>query len=227
MTSAPAWHPVALSTDIEPGTANGTRILDREILVWRDASGAAHVWDDRCPHRGMRLSFGFVRGDRIACLYHGWQYDAGGRCRHVPAHPDLVPPETILVPVLAAVERLGMIWVCVAQAKEASPPPGERAVQPVRSITIDRAAEVARARLLYDAGPPREDGGSGDWSAGAPAPSLVVLGSDDHAIFVGIQALSDRACAFHVAVAGPGDERVRVNHWLEELRRTIEAEPAP
>ena len=57
---APAWHPVALSADIEPGIANGTRILGREIVVWRDASGAAHVWDDRCRHRGMRPSFGFV-----------------------------------------------------------------------------------------------------------------------------------------------------------------------
>ena len=222
-----AWHPVALSADIEPGTSNGTRILGREIVVWRDASGTAHVWDDRCPHRGMRLSFGFVRGDRIACLYHGWQYGADGQCRHIPAHPDLVPPETIRVPVLDAIERLGMIWVREAATADVLPPPGERAVQPVRSIAIDCAAEIATARLLYDPGPPREDGGSGDWSIGAPAPSLVVLGSGDHAVFVGVQSLSDRACTLHVAVAGPGDERLRVSHWLEELRRTIEAEPAP
>ncbi len=226
MTAVPAWHPVALSADIDPGTSNGTRLLGREIVVWRDASGTAHVWDDRCPHRGMRLSFGFVRGDHIACLYHGWQYDAGGQCRHIPAHPELVPPETVRVPVLDAIERLGMIWACDSEMAAAHPPPGERAVQPVRSITVERAAGVATARLLYDAGPPREDGRSGDWSVGAPAPALVVLGSDDHAIFLGVQPLSSGACALHAAIAGPGDERARVSHWLEEFRRSIEAEPA-
>ena len=69
--------------------------------MWRDSDGVAHVWEDRCPHRGMRLSLGFVRGDQIACLYHGWRYDAAGQCRYIPAHPQLTPPETIRVPVLA------------------------------------------------------------------------------------------------------------------------------
>ena len=174
----------------------------------------------------MRLSFGFVRDDHLACLYHGWQYDAGGQCRRIPAHPDLVPPETIRVPVLDSIERLGMIWARADGSSPDAQPPGERAVRPVRSIAIDRAADAVATRLLYDAGPPRDDGTGGDWSAGSPAPALVVLGSEDHAVFIGIQALSAGECALHVAMAGPGDERARVSHWLEELRRTVEAEPA-
>src|SRR5580700_5238771 len=70
--------PVGLSLAVEASSSAGTRLLDRELVVWRDNSGAAHVWEDRCPHRGMKLSFGFVRGDHIACLYHGWQYNSGG-----------------------------------------------------------------------------------------------------------------------------------------------------
>ena len=68
MTSASPWIPVALSADIEAGTSAGTLVNGEERVVWRDDKGATHVWEDRCPHRGMRMSFGFVRGDHIACL---------------------------------------------------------------------------------------------------------------------------------------------------------------
>lgn len=57
-----------------------------------------------CPHRGMRLSLGFIRGDQVACLYHGWHYDAG-QCRYIPAHPQLTPPETIRVQAFETAER--------------------------------------------------------------------------------------------------------------------------
>ncbi|RVC56037.1 Rieske (2Fe-2S) protein, partial [Mesorhizobium sp. M00.F.Ca.ET.038.03.1.1] len=87
MTTAGVWHPVALSASIEPGSSAGTHIDGKEFVVWRDNRGAPHVWEDRCPHRGMKLSFGFVRGDHIACLYHGWQYDTAGQCRYIPARP--------------------------------------------------------------------------------------------------------------------------------------------
>ena len=104
------WIPVALSSSIEMGTSAGTRIFGEERVVWRDDKGNVHVWEDRCPHRGMRMSFGFVRGDLIACLYHGWRYDRTGQCSHIPAHPDLDVPKTIKVPTFKAEEAGGIIW---------------------------------------------------------------------------------------------------------------------
>ena len=73
MTQQAGWHAVTLAGGVETGTSMGTRLFGEEIVVWRDENGVAHTWEDRCPHRGMRLSMGFVRSDRIACLYHGWQ----------------------------------------------------------------------------------------------------------------------------------------------------------
>ena len=105
------WLPVALSRDIEPSSSAGLDVDGCELVVWRDSAGQAHVWEDRCPHRGMRLSFGFVRGDHIACLYHGWQYDAAGQCRHIPAHPALEVPQTIRVPRFGLREAAGLIWI--------------------------------------------------------------------------------------------------------------------
>jgi phenylpropionate dioxygenase-like ring-hydroxylating dioxygenase large terminal subunit len=138
MTFGPAWYPVALSNGIEAGRSAGTRLFDQELCIWRDTDGMAHAWEDRCPHRGMRLSFGFVRGDRIACLYHGWQYDRLGQCRLIPAHPKLDVPATIRVAKYSCQERLGMLWVY--SDREASTPSvpalDERDVTPVRSLTL-------------------------------------------------------------------------------------------
>lgn len=222
-----AWYPVALSSDIEPGTSNGTRLFGREIVVWRDSDGAAHVWEDRCPHRGMRLSFGFVRGDQIACLYHGWRYDAAGQCRTIPAHPQLTPPETIRVPVFASAERMGMIWVRSDGPPQGEPPP-DGDVTPVRSITVDCPPERA---LSHISGPPHAPaGGAVDADlAGSLSPPLVAFRHGDDSVLVGVQPLSPDECVLHIVVQGDrrGPAQKRVSTWAEALRRTLELPMEP
>lgn len=104
------WVPVALGRDVPPGATRAVIVDGRELVVWRAEGGSIQVWEDRCPHRGMRLSFGFVRGDALNCLYHGWEYGAGASCRRIPAHPDLTVPNTIKANAFAAAEEGGMIW---------------------------------------------------------------------------------------------------------------------
>jgi nitrite reductase (NADH) small subunit len=46
---------------------------DLNVAVFRLADGRMFAVEDRCPHRGARLSVGVVYdGDKIACLDHGW-----------------------------------------------------------------------------------------------------------------------------------------------------------
>ena len=66
------WYPVAPSWQVRNAPVGIIR-LGESIVLWRDGAGKVHALEDRCPHRGMRLSFGFVRGDALNCLYHGWQ----------------------------------------------------------------------------------------------------------------------------------------------------------
>ena len=80
-------HAIALCDSIQPGGVHPIQLQDVELVLWRDYAGQAHVWHDRCPHRGMRLSFGFVKENRLTCLYHGWEYGSDGGCRKIPAHP--------------------------------------------------------------------------------------------------------------------------------------------
>ena len=135
-------------TGWSPAHRRGRGCSTSEIVLWRDEAGASHAWEDRCPHRGMRLSFGFVRGNHIACLYHGWQYDTAGQCRYIPAHPNLEVPDTIKVATFPSVPRLagssGSGRRLVAEAPV--PPPADFAARPVRSLYVDRSPETRRRR---------------------------------------------------------------------------------
>ncbi|GAJ93101.1 Rieske (2Fe-2S) protein [Agrobacterium sp. SHOUNA12C] len=208
------WVPVALSASIEPGTSAGAVVEGSEIVVWRDNSGKAHVWEDRCPHRGMRLSFGFVRGDHIACLYHGWQYDTAGQCRYIPAHPSLEVPQTIKVPTYLAEERYGTIWATTA--REALLPEIDAAmgVTPVRSLYVERGADDILAAL--------EKAGVGNFAGNA---GTVELGDDR--LLVAVQVVSPEKTAVHIVILGSpavnaGAKQKHYAQWAEGLRFDLE-----
>ncbi len=208
------WVPVALSASIEPGTSAGAVVEGSEIVVWRDNSGNAHVWEDRCPHRGMRLSFGFVRGDHIACLYHGWQYDIAGQCRYIPAHPSLEVPQTIKVPTYSAKERYGIIWATTAG--EVSLPDIEVAtgVTPVRSLYVERGADDVFAALTK--------AGTGDLIG-----NVGLLQAGDDRLLLAVQVVSPEKTAVHVLILGSpavnaGAKQKHYAQWAEGLRFDLE-----
>lgn len=206
MTDLVGWYPVSLADGIEPATSTGIRVEGREFVVWRDSKGAVHVWEDRCPHRGMKLSFGFVRGDHIACLYHGWQYDAGGQCRYIPAHPDLKVPETIRVPAYAVAIAGGMIWARF-DLSSAEPPRLVEAV-PVRSVYVDASKAVLREELLRR-------------GATAVTDRYVTLWLDDSAVGVGLQPIDEGRSALHMTV-DVSSARHAVALWGETIRNELE-----
>ncbi len=105
------WFVVGLSVDLINGQVSNATIQDTELVIWRDHKGIAHAWYNRCPHRGTRLSLGFVRGDRLACLYHGFQFMGDGRCIYTPAMPNFVPPKSFAAIVFQCFESQGFIWV--------------------------------------------------------------------------------------------------------------------
>ncbi len=212
MSLAAGWYAVAVADDIEPGTSAGTRLFDQELVVWRDRDGASHVWEDRCPHRGMRLSFGFVRGNHIACLYHGWAYDTAGQCRAIPAHPDLVVPETIKVATYHAAEADGLIFVHSAQAAEAPPalptvPEGGRAL---RSLILDIAPERVAALLARE------------FAQRADAIFAGTLAGAELRLY--LQPFTSTRTALHLVLAGTGNAAA-VSAAAEALRNRFEASP--
>jgi len=143
------WVPIALGRDVPKGTTRAVIVEGRELALWRGESGSVQVWEDRCPHRGMRLSYGFVRGDSLNCLYHGWQYASSASCRRIPAHPDLEVPQTIKARAFPVAEAAGMIWT---RDSGEEPMPALPDAKPIVSLAIEARPEVV---LMVSAAAPQ------------------------------------------------------------------------
>jgi len=217
MTSASPWIPVALSADIEAGTSAGTLVNGEERVVWRDDKGAIHVWEDRCPHRGMRMSFGFVRGDHIACLYHGWRYDTRGQCRYIPAHPDLEVPKTIKVPTFAATERAGIVWMAPEGTDAADLSTLPQTAEAVRSLYLDMTAQAALAAITTAL----PEG----YSVGATSASTVTLQGNGTNVLIAAQSRDAERSALHITVTDDisTTSRRSLALWATDLRNRFES----
>jgi phenylpropionate dioxygenase-like ring-hydroxylating dioxygenase large terminal subunit len=105
------WYPICQSARVKE-TPLGLQRLGLDIVVWRDSHGKLHVHDDRCLHRGAKLSVGQVLGDQLRCAYHGWCYDTSGQCISIPTSKTA---QTKLAPRLRlesfeTQERAGLVW---------------------------------------------------------------------------------------------------------------------
>lgn len=107
------WYPVQRTTEL--GTSpQSVRLFGEEFVAWRTASGAPSLSDPFCPHRSAHLATGWVEGEHLVCPYHGWQFDASGRCRLIPQlEPDVPIPSRAKVKTYPAEDRYGVVWVCV------------------------------------------------------------------------------------------------------------------
>ena len=197
------WTPIALGADVPAGTTRAIRLRGEELVAWRSASGLVQVWEDRCPHRGMRLSYGFVRGERLACLYHGWEYGTGASCARIPAHPDLTVPASIKVKAWQVVDAGGLIWA----GRDAGAPPPMPERLPLASLAIRSTPARLTATI-----------GSGD----AP---LVCLMRGGVSLHLGWHQSADDEFMLH-AVVDPGTDRTAALAALRSLRSDLEAEMA-
>jgi phenylpropionate dioxygenase-like ring-hydroxylating dioxygenase large terminal subunit len=117
------WYVVLESREIPRGRAVGITRFGRTWVAWRDREGRLGFVADRCIHRGASLAQGCVAGDRIRCPFHGFEYDASGRCRHIPAEGRARPvPERFVGESLPVAEGHGFIWVWWGEPPDALPP---------------------------------------------------------------------------------------------------------
>jgi 5,5'-dehydrodivanillate O-demethylase len=79
------WHPIHRAEELGAGEAKPIEIMSERFTLYRGETGTPHVVGFRCPHRGTQLSAGWVEGDCIRCVYHGWLFDALGQCIEQPA----------------------------------------------------------------------------------------------------------------------------------------------
>lgn len=78
------WRFAARLDSIPDGGVRACLIDGRAVLLARSGEAIA-CFDDACAHLGLPLSDGAVRGGRIACRHHGFEYDLmSGECLTAP-----------------------------------------------------------------------------------------------------------------------------------------------
>jgi 5,5'-dehydrodivanillate O-demethylase oxygenase subunit len=78
------WLPVGVSADLGE-RPQYVRVLGEDLVLFRTPGGEIGLLDAVCAHRGASLVYGCVEKAGLRCRYHGWLYDASGRCVEQPA----------------------------------------------------------------------------------------------------------------------------------------------
>jgi len=85
------WYAATSSAALAVGDVESFIAVERQLVVFRDEAGAAHVLDAHCPHMGAHLGGGSVHGETLACPYHGWRFDGSGTAVEIPYSSSRIP----------------------------------------------------------------------------------------------------------------------------------------
>ena len=230
-----AWYAIGGSLSLTPGDVLPVHLFGAERVAWRGDDGECHVWENRCIHRGMRLQYGFVDGNRLACRYHGWRFGRDGKCAYIPAHPDMTPPDDFCVPPSPCAEADGLIWTTIG-TPDGSPPDlsGFGPLTFCRTVAINCApAAVESAAADAEFAPFSAAASGGKFSSRRIAPGAIAVersAADGEALILAIQPAGDAKTHLHVISAAPVADtetpalRRHFSSWARQFRWHIEHE---
>lgn len=107
------WHPVCAAAELTPDRPKKrVRLLTENLVVYRDPEGGYGCVGEQCSHRGVSLYYGFLEDGGIRCPYHGWLYDAHGKCLQQPFEPpESMMRHAIRHPAYPVEERAGLLFL--------------------------------------------------------------------------------------------------------------------
>ncbi|BAK66563.1 putative iron-sulfur protein [Sphingobium sp. SYK-6] len=105
-----AWYASAYADEIGERPL-ARKLLDRDMVIYRDAEKQLAVLEDRCPHRFAPLSGGKVIEGTIQCPYHGLRFDRTGACTHNPHMKGGGPLKAASVAAWPVLEKYGIVWI--------------------------------------------------------------------------------------------------------------------
>lgn len=114
------WYLICPAKDLKNKIVS-LKILGEDIILYRTESGKAVALEDRCCHRNVKLSLGYLENESVVCGYHGWEFDCDGKCTIIPSQlPDTkIPPKAVIkkYPVL---EFNKWVWIFVGDENKSS-----------------------------------------------------------------------------------------------------------
>ena len=105
------WYAVAQDSQVKRNQVMEVKFWGSSVALYRGESGKLHAIEDRCAHRQIPLHIGVVKGERLVCDYHGWEYDADGKLSKIPHELFGHKMPNCKLKSFAVRERYGLIWV--------------------------------------------------------------------------------------------------------------------
>ena len=117
------WYAILESDEIKPGKVIGVTRLGEKMVAWRNARGELSLMSDLCPHRGVGLSAGKLQGECIQCPFHGFEFDASGKCTLIPANGRGAEiPKAMQAKAYVVREAHGLVYLWWGEPRESYPP---------------------------------------------------------------------------------------------------------
>jgi phenylpropionate dioxygenase-like ring-hydroxylating dioxygenase large terminal subunit len=132
------WYVILESREVNAKRPLGVTRLGEKLVLWRNERGQVVCMHDQCPHLGASLCMGKVSGDRLACPFHAFEYDASGQCCYLPAlgrNGNI--PKALRVGLYPTYEAHGLIWIYWGEPKaDLAPPKFFESITPDFSYSI-------------------------------------------------------------------------------------------
>jgi cholesterol 7-dehydrogenase len=84
------WFSLGSSDSVKKGQVIEVDAFGQKLAVFRGQDGTVGVLDVYCPHLNANLAHGKVKGNNLVCPFHAWEFNAKGKCEHIP-YCDKVP----------------------------------------------------------------------------------------------------------------------------------------
>ncbi|MEX2240063.1 MAG: aromatic ring-hydroxylating dioxygenase subunit alpha [Burkholderiales bacterium] len=111
------WQPVALAEELAGARpVKAVRLCGEDFVLFK--ADGYRLMQRHCPHRGADLAYGRIEPDGLRCAFHGWKFDATGRCIETPAEPAGSRMCEQIRPVSCpVVERSGILFTYLGAAE--------------------------------------------------------------------------------------------------------------
>ena len=111
LVPADTWWPLLPSRQLK----RKPRALERlglQLVLWRNGRGEAQVHQRFCPHRRADLGRGSVKGERLVCRFHGFEFDGTGQCQLMPCEGSAAKiPPGMAIERFPCLEAHGFVWL--------------------------------------------------------------------------------------------------------------------
>ena len=106
------WHPVCIASELTAERPmRRVTVMGEELVIFRRPDGGYGLLGEHCSHRGASLFYGFLENGGLRCPYHGWHYDASGRCIEQPFEPaESMMKHAIRHPAYSVQEQAGLLF---------------------------------------------------------------------------------------------------------------------